>query len=141
MGSLGSDQCADLRSISLVKLLADDPESVKDLVQACKEKGFFYLDFNSPTTSQSLRQVDELVDVGNAVFKLPLEEKEAYSTEKYLPSRLLGYLSSFVNNMQSSNVEISYKRAGCSVGPFAEKKDGYESFSVRKSFVQCSTTH
>ena len=36
--------------------------------------------------------------------------------------------SSFV----CADPEYSYKRAGCSVGPFAEKKDGYESFSVRE---------
>jgi hypothetical protein len=36
--------------------------------------------------------VDDLAAVGNSVFKLPLEEKEQYSTEKHLPSRLLGYV-------------------------------------------------
>ncbi|GMF79083.1 unnamed protein product [Aspergillus oryzae] len=29
----------------------------------------------------------------------------------------------------------SYKRAGCSVGPFAEKKDGYESFSIHNNGI------
>jgi isopenicillin N synthase-like dioxygenase len=91
MGSIATDQCADLKAISLVKLLAGDSESAKDLVQACKGNGFFYLDFRDPSTARSLQQVDELIGVGNAVFSLPLEEKEAYSTEKYLPSRLLGY--------------------------------------------------
>lgn len=93
MGSLPVDRCADLKAISLVKLLAGDSESTKDLVQACKENGFFYLDFGDPSTSRSLQQVDELIEVGSTVFSLPLEEKEAYSTEKYLPSRLLGYVS------------------------------------------------
>lgn len=91
---MGTDQCADLKSISLVKLLAGDGDSAKDLVQACKENGFFYLDFRNDSTSEPLQQVDELIEVGNAVFKLPLEEKEQYSTEKYLPSRLLGYVIS-----------------------------------------------
>jgi hypothetical protein len=91
MGSLATDRFADLKAISLVKLLAGDSGSAKDLVQACKENGFFYLDFRSPSTSRSLQQVDELINVGNAVFSLSLEEKEFYSTEKYLPSRLLGY--------------------------------------------------
>jgi isopenicillin N synthase-like dioxygenase len=93
MGSIAVDRCADLKAISLVKLLTGDQKSAKDLVQACKENGFFYLDFRDPSTSRSLQQVNELIDVGNAVFSLPLEEKEAYSTEKYLPSRLLGYAS------------------------------------------------
>ena len=93
MGSIEIDQCADLKSIALDKLLAGDAETAKDLVQACKEKGFFYLDFRSSSTSRALRQADQLAVVGNEVFKLPLEEKETYSTEKYLPSRLLGCVS------------------------------------------------
>lgn len=91
MGSIEADQCANLKSIALVKLLAGDAETAKALVQACKEKGFFYLDFRSASTSRALQQVDDLAVVGNDVFSLPLEEKEVYSTEKYLPSRLLGY--------------------------------------------------
>ena len=101
MGSIAADRCADLKAISLVKLLAGDSESAKDLVQACKENGFFYLDFRGPSTSRSLKQVDELINVGNAVFSLPLEEKEAYSTEKYLPSRLLGYASNKMTGLST----------------------------------------
>lgn len=93
MGSLETSRCAELKSISLVKLLAGDPTSAKDLVDACKENGFFYLDFRDPSISQSLQRVDQLIVMGNEVFALPLEEKEQYSTEKYLPSRLLGYRS------------------------------------------------
>jgi hypothetical protein len=78
-----------------------DSESAKDLVQACKENGFFYLVFRGPPTSRSLKQVDELISVGNAVFSLPLEEKEAYSTEKYLPSRLLGYASNKMTGLST----------------------------------------
>ncbi|RYO86907.1 hypothetical protein DL766_000304 [Monosporascus sp. MC13-8B] len=109
---------AELNSISLAGLLEDNVDAVNELVSACKTNGFFYLDFRNASTSQMLKQVDELVDVGNSVFKLPLEEKEEYSTEKHLPSRLQGY-----------------KRAGCSVGPFAGKKDGYESFSIHNNGV------
>ncbi|KAG4433955.1 hypothetical protein IFR05_010568 [Cadophora sp. M221] len=107
---------AELKSISLVGLLEGSSDAVSDLVSACKINGFFYLDFHGITGSETLKQVDELVEIGNSVFQLPLEEKEEYSTEKHLPSRLQGY-----------------KRAGCSVGPFAEKKDGYESFSIHNN--------
>ncbi|KAL4915958.1 hypothetical protein BDW62DRAFT_212265 [Aspergillus aurantiobrunneus] len=107
---------AQLNSISLTSLLDGNADAVNNLVAACKTNGFFYLDFRDASTSKTLKQVDELVDVGNSVFKLPLEEKEAYSTEKHLPSRLQGY-----------------KRAGCSVGLFAEKKGGYESFSIHNN--------
>ncbi|KAE8158579.1 hypothetical protein BDV40DRAFT_307681 [Aspergillus tamarii] len=113
MASWEAAQQADLKSISLAELLKGDADTASDLVSACKEKGFFYLDFRDPSTCETLTQTDELITIGKSVFKLSLEEKEQYSTEKHLPSRLQGY-----------------KRAGCSVGPFAEKKDGYESFSI-----------
>ncbi|KID87374.1 Oxoglutarate/iron-dependent oxygenase [Metarhizium guizhouense ARSEF 977] len=118
MGSVKSSKQADLKSISLAGLLAGNDDVVNDLVSACKENGFFYLDFRHESTRDILKLVDDLAAIGKSVFKLPLEEKEQYSTEKYLPSRLFGY-----------------KRVGCSVGPFAGKKDGYESFSIHNNGI------
>ncbi|KAG5929981.1 hypothetical protein E4U42_003635 [Claviceps africana] len=109
---------ADLKSVSLAGLLAGDANDTRDLVEACKVNGFFYLDFRHESTRDILRLVDELAAVGESVFAMSLDEKEEYSTEKYLPSRLLGY-----------------KRAGCSVGPFAGRKDGYESFSIHNNGI------
>ena len=86
---------AELNSISLSKLLEGNVDAADELVSACKINGFFYLDFRGVATSETLKQVDELVDVGNSIFKLPLEEKERYSTEKYLPSRLQGHVGFF----------------------------------------------
>ena len=93
MGSIEPTKEADLKSISLAGLLAGDADTVNDLVQSCKEYGFFYLDLRDASTCKTLKKADDLVSVGKAVFKLSLEEKEEYSTEKYLPSRLLGYVS------------------------------------------------
>jgi isopenicillin N synthase-like dioxygenase len=118
MDSLNESNRANLKSISLAALLAGKTDAVNDLVSACRENGFFYLDFRHQTTCSILEVVDGLAVVGNSVFNLPVEEKEQYSTENYLPSRLLGY-----------------KRAGCSIGPFAEKRDGYESFSIHNNGV------
>ncbi|KAM0352247.1 hypothetical protein ACHAO7_010909 [Fusarium culmorum] len=109
---------ANLKSVSLAGLLAGQADAIDDLVSSCKTYGFFYLDFQDPSTSGILKFVDQLAVIGKKVFKLPLEEKEEYSTEKYLPSRLLGY-----------------KRAGCSLGPFSGKKDGYESFSIHNNGI------
>ena len=86
---------AELDSISLSRLLDGNLDAVNELVSACKTNGFFYLDFRGVATSETLKQVDKLVDVGNSFFKLPLEEKEAYSTEKFLPSRLQGHVGLF----------------------------------------------
>ena len=93
MGSIESTKQTDLTSISLAGLLAGEVDTVNDLVQSCKENGFFYLDLRDASTCKTLKKADDLVGVGKSVFKLPLEEKEEYSTEKYLPSRLLGYVS------------------------------------------------
>lgn len=91
MGSLEASKQAHLKSISLASLLAGTTEAVNNLVNACKENGFFYLDFRHPLTCNTLKHVDDLTVIGKSFFKLPLEEKEQYSTEKYLPSRLFGY--------------------------------------------------
>ncbi|KAM3538912.1 hypothetical protein ARSEF1564_008180 [Beauveria bassiana] len=85
---------AGLKSILLSDLLAGDAGSVSDLVSACKEFGFFYLDFQHPSTCGILKHVNDLSAIGKAVFELSLEEREQYSTEKYLPSRLLGFNAS-----------------------------------------------
>lgn len=94
---------ADLKSISLAGLLAGDVDAVNNLVQSCKQNGFFYLDLCDASTCKTLKQADDLVDVGKSVFKLSLEEKEEYSTEKYLPSRLLGYVSFAMTKALKSN--------------------------------------
>jgi isopenicillin N synthase-like dioxygenase len=137
MDSLNESNRANLKSISLAALLAGKTDAVNDLVSACRENGFFYLDFRHQTTCSILEVVDGLAVVGNSVFNLPVEEKEQYSTENYLPSRLLGYVLLVLIRFHAAVILlvelihiISYKRAGCSIGPFAEKRDGYESFSV-----------
>lgn len=81
---------ANLTSVSLVGLLAGQADAVDDLVSSCKTNGFFYLDFRHPSTCDILELVEKLAVIGKSVFKLSLDEKEEYSTEKYLPSRLLG---------------------------------------------------
>ena len=90
MGSIEPTNQTDLKSISLAGLLAGEVDTVDDLVQSCKEYGFFYLDLRDASTCGTLKKADDLVGVGRSVFNLPLKEKEEYSTEKYLPSRLLG---------------------------------------------------
>lgn len=90
MVSVDITKQADLKSISLAGLLEGNVDTVRDLVSSCKENGFFYLDFRDPSTCEILKVVDDLSAVGKSVFKLPLEEKEEYSTEKHLPSRLQG---------------------------------------------------
>ncbi|KAG5993322.1 hypothetical protein E4U52_002032 [Claviceps spartinae] len=118
MDSPKAPQQASLQSILLTDLLAGDSDAEEALVEACKVHGFFYLDFRDTSTFDILELVDDITTIGKETFALSLEEKEKYSTEKYLPSRLLGY-----------------KRAGCSVGPFSGRRDGYESFSIHNNGI------
>ena len=111
MGSIGQTKKTDLKSISLAGLLAGDADPVKDLVQSCKEYGFFYLDLRDSSTCETLMKADELVGVGRSVFKLSLEEKEEYSTEKYLPSRLLGFVCFALMRTSKSNIIATNERA------------------------------
>ena len=104
MGSIEPTKQTDLKSISLAGLLAGDADPVNDLVQSCKEYGFFYLDLRDASTCETLKKADDLVGVGRSVFKLSLEEKEKYSTEKYLPSRLLGYVSFALLSALKTNI-------------------------------------
>uniref|UniRef100_A0A1Y1M9R1 Uncharacterized protein n=1 Tax=Photinus pyralis TaxID=7054 RepID=A0A1Y1M9R1_PHOPY len=60
MGSVESSKQADLKSISLAGLLAGNDDVVSDLVSACKENGFFYLDFRHESTCGILKLVDDL---------------------------------------------------------------------------------
>jgi isopenicillin N synthase-like dioxygenase len=90
MYSFKGPERAKLKSISLAELLAGNVNAVNDLLSACQEDGYFYLGFDHGSTCSVLEHVDNLIAVGNSVFKLPLKEKEQYSTEKYLPSRLVG---------------------------------------------------
>lgn len=90
--TIGTNKTANLASVSLAGLLTRDANAINDLVSECKTNGFFYLDFRHPSTSDILTLVEQLSIIGKSTFKMTLEEKEEYSTEKYLPSRLLGYV-------------------------------------------------
>ena len=77
---------APLHRISLSKLLEHDTEEENRLWQACCDIGFFYLDLRTGNvdapdevdTSQILRLVDNLFQLEESFFDLPLEEKIKY---------------------------------------------------------------
>lgn len=73
---------AGLPTVSLAKLVQGDSDAVNGLVNACRDVGFFYLDFRDPSTSKILENVDKLVTITDNTFQLPLEEKQYYNTEK-----------------------------------------------------------
>lgn len=65
-----------MKSISLAGLLAGDVNVTKNLAEACRVNGFFYLGFRHKSTCDILKLVDELAAIGKALFTLSLEEKK-----------------------------------------------------------------
>lgn len=73
---------APLFRVSFSKLLAKDADESKRILEACRTRGFFYLDLTGTDEGRELEQEsEELFDVARTVFDLPLEEKKKYPQE------------------------------------------------------------
>jgi isopenicillin N synthase-like dioxygenase len=72
---------APLLRLSLAKLLDRDPAELNRFVRACEDLGFFYLDLYGPGDS-ILADADQLFQVGEKLFDLPLEEKKQYDFQQ-----------------------------------------------------------
>jgi isopenicillin N synthase-like dioxygenase len=68
---------APLLRLSLAKLIARDADEVQRFARACEDLGFFYLDLTGPGDTL-LADADQLFEVGEELFDLPLEEKKSY---------------------------------------------------------------
>lgn len=68
---------APLLRLSLAKLVDDDPEEIQRLAKACEDLGFFYLDLRGPG-DKILAEADQLFQLGEDLYDLPLEEKQKY---------------------------------------------------------------
>jgi len=74
------------RDIPLVELetfkLKDIEEGNEDierrLFETCRIRGFFYLDMNGSSADSMREDSERLGHLAEAIFKLPLEEKEKY---------------------------------------------------------------
>lgn len=70
---------APLLRLSLGKLLAGDPTEYERLFSASVDIGFFYLDLQDSEHGTSLlKDADDLFQLGERLFELPLEEKKKY---------------------------------------------------------------
>ncbi|WVQ70426.1 uncharacterized protein L199_008653 [Kwoniella botswanensis] len=75
----GDLKTAPLVSVSFAKLEADDNKSSSDFFQACKELGFFYLDFVGSKLGETIiSEAEELNKVQKEFFALPNEVKDVY---------------------------------------------------------------
>lgn len=80
---------AKLQTTSLRKLLEEDTLEQDRVFEACKSRGFFYLDLTGCESGETiLRDADKLARVAEQTFTLPLEEKQKY---KPLPKSQWGY--------------------------------------------------
>lgn len=77
---------ADLHVISASDILKDDSPVKTDLLTACQENGFFYLDYRST----ALEKLTDLYGVAKDFFELSLEEKLEYDVEGQGPEKYDG---------------------------------------------------
>lgn len=73
----GDVAIAPLLRLSLEKLQQKDEAEIERFIRACEDLGFFYLDLSGPG-KQLLDGASKLFQVGEALFDLPVEEKQKY---------------------------------------------------------------
>ena len=70
----------ELQTISLQKLLYHDSTEEDRVFEACKGRGFFYLELAGPESGETiLKGADEIACVGERTMALPMEEKMKYT--------------------------------------------------------------
>lgn len=79
-----------LETISLEKLLSQDATEEDRVFEACKGRGFFYLDLAGPESGETiLKGSGDICRVGEQVMALPLDEKMKYQMRN---KELFGYV-------------------------------------------------
>lgn len=81
--------CAELQTISLAAIQADNTSEHDLLFSICKDKGFFFLDVKSTPAQYLVQEAEAVGHLSEDFFKLPLEEKMRYPMFRK-PYSLLG---------------------------------------------------
>ena len=69
----------ELETISLKKLLGKDASEQERIFQACKTRGFFYLDLADCEQGETIKTgADDICRVAERFFALPVEEKDRF---------------------------------------------------------------
>ena len=72
--------CVHLETISLQKLIDHDSTEEDRVFEACKGRGFFYLDLAGPEAGETiLKGSEDIARVGEDFMALPTEEKMKYT--------------------------------------------------------------
>lgn len=67
----------DLETISLIKLLDQNAAEQDRVFQACKSRGFFYLELGGCESGETIiKGADDVCRMAEDFFRLPMEEKE-----------------------------------------------------------------
>ncbi|GKZ24016.1 hypothetical protein AbraIFM66951_010514 [Aspergillus brasiliensis] len=108
---------APLLRLSLSKLQARDTTETHNLLQACKDIGFFYLDLQDTNEGTNLlHNADKLFPIGERLFDLPLDEKKKY-------------------DLGNQNSYYGYKAQGAMVADRQGNLDGNEFYNVSKDDI------
>ena len=73
---------AALQVISLQKLLDGDQETSAELLKACKDLGFFYLDCRNVSGGKIMEQVQEMYDLATGFYDMSQEEKSRWLVDR-----------------------------------------------------------
>lgn len=127
---------APLCTVSLARLLSGDANERARVLEACKTRGFFYLNLTDTDEGIELEQESvSLFDVAKGVFDLPLEEKRKYPQEMSGP--LAGFFHHHACVWARALTDDSYKPAGIVATLDKNKRpDTTEFFNVSKDHVQ-----
>lgn len=83
---------AQLRTVHLSKLLDGDAAESRNLLNACKTDGFFYLNIQN-IDDNLLQVVDAMFQLDRELYDVPDEEKMAYDVDKLSELKLNGYVN------------------------------------------------
>lgn len=82
----------ELQDISLQRLVDHDEAEEQRVFEACKGRGFFYLNLTGPDNGETiLKGSEEIAHVGERFMALPTEEKMKFTPRQ---KELFGYVGS-----------------------------------------------
>ena len=73
---------AALQDISLQKLLDGDQETSAELLKACTDLGFFYLDCRDVSGGKIMEQVQAMYDLATGFYDMTQEEKSKWLVDR-----------------------------------------------------------
>lgn len=105
-----------MRTVDYGLLLSQDPAEVDNVLKACIEDGYFYLDLSNIDGRRMLGDQQETLKLMHRFFEAPIEQKNEF-----------GLISS----------HLGYEPQGSRTGAFgAGTKDGYEMLKVSRDEIQ-----